>query len=152
MATEFEQMLLKAKSGQLVKVYLAARDKRDAADEIVKQHQKTMDLVGRFIFMRLAEEEQESFTAHGACVYTYDLTSAKAADKAAFMQYIRDYDAYDLLEVRPSKTACKTFQENSLEEKLAEAVEHGEPTDGIVGDLPPGVELSAITKLGVRKA
>ena len=58
--------------------------------------------------------------------------SATVASREDFFDYCREYDMWDLLESRASKTAVKSFIES-----------HGEP--------PPGVNYSTVSVFNFRK-
>lgn len=71
-------------------------------------------------------------TSHGTC-YSTTRYSASLADPEAFMSFVLDNKAYDLLDRKANVTACRTYTD-----------ENGKP--------PPGVNLSAIQTVGVRRA
>lgn len=71
-------------------------------------------------------------TAHGTCYSTTRYT-ASLADPEAFMQYVITNKDFDLLDRKANVTAVKEY----VQEK---------------GALPPGVNLSSIKTVGVRRA
>ncbi len=71
-------------------------------------------------------------TAHGTCYSTTRYT-ASLADPEAFMKFVRDTGSFDLLDRKANVTAVKDY----VAEKSC---------------LPPGVNLSAIKTVGVRRA
>jgi hypothetical protein len=58
--------------------------------------------------------------------------SASLADADAFMKYVIENKAFDLIDRRANSTACRDFAEKNLQP-------------------PPGVNLSAIRTVGVRR-
>ena len=71
-------------------------------------------------------------TQEGTCYSTTKYT-ASLADPGAFMEYVITNSAWDLLDRKANVTACKDF----VTEK---------------GTLPPGVNMSSISTVGVRRA
>lgn len=71
-------------------------------------------------------------TAHGTC-YNSTRYTASLADPEAFMKFVKDTSSFDLLDRKANVTAVKAY----VEEKKT---------------LPPGVNLSAIKTVGVRRA
>ena len=69
-------------------------------------------------------------TPHGTAYWSVH-NSASVASRDAFMDFVRDNEAWDLLEPRASKTAAKSFVEG-----------HGEP--------PPGVTYSTVRVFNLR--
>lgn len=71
-------------------------------------------------------------TAHGTC-YKSTRFTASLADPDAFMKFVIANNAYDLLDRRANAVAVKDYvKENN-------------------GNLPPGVNLNAISSVGVRR-
>ena len=54
------------------------------------------------------------------------------ADSAAFFDYVQQYDRFDLMEKRASKTAVREFVEQNN------------------GDTPPGVNFGSVAVMNVR--
>ena len=71
-------------------------------------------------------------TPNGTC-YSTTRHSASLADSEAFMKFVKDTDNYDLLDRKANVTAVRAYVE-----------EHSA--------LPPGVNLSSIKTIGVRRA
>jgi hypothetical protein len=71
-------------------------------------------------------------TSNGTC-YKSSRYTASVADGEAFMNYIIANSKYELLDRRANATAVRDFVEQT-------------------GALPPGVNLSAIRTVGVRRA
>jgi hypothetical protein len=71
-------------------------------------------------------------TAHGTCYSTTRYT-ASLADPEAFMKHVIATQSYDLLDRKANVTAVREYVEQNT-------------------NLPPGVNLSAIKTVGVRRA
>lgn len=71
-------------------------------------------------------------TPNGTC-YSTTRYSASLADPEAFMQFVKSTNSFDLLDRKANVTAVRDY----CEEK---------------GSLPPGVNLSSIKTVGVRRA
>lgn len=70
-------------------------------------------------------------TSHGTC-YSTTKYSASLEDAASFMAYVKANNAYELLDKKANVTACRDFVEKN-------------------GTQPPGVKLSSISTIGVRR-
>ena len=85
------------------------------------------------LLAKMQKEGVDSYkTGHGT-VYKSMRTSVSCPDKSAFMDYIKKNNYFELLEVRPLKTAIEEFNAGH-------------------GFLPPGVDYSQEVKLNFRKA
>lgn len=123
---------------QVVEVMLTLRDRRSAlkaeyeeADAKLKEKFQKGEL---FLKRHLLETKQDSFTAGGATVYTSTAMKASAADKDAFVEYLRENPAHiELLQLRLSNPVLK---------------EYIEAHDG---DLPPGVSVSHEINVNIRR-
>ncbi len=107
---------LKAKQAEEMKVYDDALAKLEAQAKSI-----------------LADSGVESIKCSSGTVYSSVATSATVADKSVFMDYIREHEAYDLLDVRANKTAVQDF-----------VTEHE--------DVPPGVTIRREIRVGFRRA
>lgn len=117
--------------------YVATRDAIRAANEKHEAEIKPLvDLQNMLTgwlqtFMETAGADNIK-TAHGTC-YSTTRYSASLADPEAFMKFVKDTNSYDLLDRKANVTAVK--------DHVAEK-----------GTLPPGVNLSSIKTVGVRRA
>jgi hypothetical protein len=75
----------------------------------------------------------ESFKTSEGTAYKSERVRISCADKGAFMDYIRQNDAYELLEVRPSKAAVEEYAAGT-------------------GIFPPGLNRTAELVVNVRKS
>lgn len=117
----------------LVAEYVKRRDAIDAEKKAyearVAEIKTELDLIGNAIHKVLNDQGLKSArTPHGTA-YTSEVTSAKVEDADAFFAYVREHDAFHLLEKRVNKTAL-------LE----------------TGKAVPGVTLNTVTNLNVRRS
>jgi hypothetical protein len=87
-----------------------------------------------WVTVKAQEEGLESIKAKGVgTAYWSTHHSCTVASRDAFFAYVKEHDAFDLLENRASKSAVKSFIEAA-----------GEP--------PPGVNFSSVRVFNLRKA
>lgn len=120
-----------------VSQYIAIRDKIKAMDDAhakAKEEPIAIQNILTGMLQRFMDTSNcESIkTAAGTC-YSSTRHTASVADAKAFMQYVIDNSAWELLDKRANPTAVRAFVEAE-------------------GALPPGVNLSAIATVGVRRA
>lgn len=122
---------------QRVAEYIACRDAINTMKEKHEQELKPLVELQNMLtgwlqrFMDAAGAENIK-TAHGTC-YTSTRFTASLADPEAFMKHVLSTQSYDLLDRKANVTAVKDY-----------VAEHG--------TLPPGVNLSSISTVGVRRA
>ena len=120
-----------------VKQYIDVRDAiKKRKDEFEKSIEPLVELQNRLSgwmqqFMDQAGADSIKTTA-GTC-YTSTKYTAALADPEVFMNFVITNKDYDLLDRKANVTAVRAYVD-----------EHGEK--------PPGVNLSAITTVGVRRA
>lgn len=120
-----------------VEQYIKVRDAIKAADEAHELAMKPLKELQNLLtgwmqnFMEQAGADNIK-TAHGTCYSSVRYTAA-LADPEAFMKFVIDNKAFDLLDRKANVTATKEY-----------VAEHG--------IQPPGVNLSAIKTVGVRRA
>lgn len=125
--SEFDVMI-----GQYVKL-------RDYKKEAVEQFSVALERVnegmalleGR-ILQALNESGGNSISTDNGTAYKREELSVTVKDAAAYLQYCRDNEEWDALDIKANKTTIKKY----LDEQR---------------DLPPGVETSIIAKVGVRR-
>lgn len=121
----------------LVKNYVAIRDKMK---EIAERHSEELkpfvdmqnELTAKLTGILEATDAQSIKTSEGT-VYASTRYSASLADPKAFMDYVIENKTWELLDRKANSTACRDFVEAK-------------------GSEPPGVKLSAIRTLGVRRS
>lgn len=113
---------------------------RDAIEALQKRHseelkplRELLDALGGRIQQFLDTNNLENLkTSAGSCYLSTRYTTS-VADAKAFMDYVVESKNFDLLERRANATAVKAYVQ-----------EHGH--------LPAGVNMSALTSVGVRRA
>ena len=121
-----------------IALYIAVRDRRaarkaDFAAEDAKDVAIQEKLEAVFL-ERFQRNGTDSMTVHGVgTAYTTNRTSASAADKEIFLDFVKDNNEWGLLDTRPLKSAIETYKQ-----------EHGE--------LPPGINWSEEIVVNVRRS
>lgn len=120
-----------------VAAYIQCRDAIKAAKEKyeadIQPLVELQNLLTGWLQNHLEKNGAESIkTAHGTC-YTSTKYTASLADSDAFMQFVIKNSEYDLLDRKANVTAVKAY-----------VADHDA--------LPPGVNLSSISTVGVRRA
>lgn len=114
---------LMAKRAQLDAAYKEQRAKLDDAMSQIKA--KLLD--------HMNKEGVESIRTKEGTAYLTVKTSARVADKTAFLDYVIEQQAWHLLDVRAAKTAVKDMLEDT-------------------GELPPGVDWTEFRDVNIRKS
>lgn len=123
--------------GQLTGVYISLRDR---VAEIEAKHKlelaplkEAMEKVEDRVYSLLAQSGLDSAKTENGTAYITESSSVTVADKSAFMDFIRENDAFDFLDVKANKTAVNAYLETNQA-------------------LPPGVNINRKTKVGFRRA
>ena len=121
----------------IVAAYIQGRDqkaelKAKQAEEM-KRFDEALDKLEGMALAALQQAGAESLRTSAGTVYQSTRTSATVADKSAFMDYVKDNSAYDLLDVRANKTAVEDFLSQHQ-------------------DTPPGVVIRREVTVGFRRA
>jgi hypothetical protein len=138
MATRFNgSIAANINFGKWVGQYVALRDKLKDDDETYRQHRKqtvdAMKTVEDQILTALDATGQESArTEFGTASITVN-HYASCSDPDAFVDFVRQNDAWELMERRAASVPCRAWEE-----------EHGQ--------LPPGVKINSVRGIGVRRA
>jgi len=123
--------------GKWVKQFIDLRDKLaefdEKARELRKQILDPMNEVQEKIMNALDATEQESARTEWGTASINVKYYASCPDPDAFVEFVRENNAYELMERRAASIPCRAFQE-----------EHGQ--------LPPGVTINAVRSVGVRRA
>ena len=126
-----------AKDEQVVKHMLELRDLIKATKE--RQDEELAPIKARYargeayLTNRIEELGHEKFSTTSGTVFTTQRVSASVKDKGAFRGWIEETGEIDLMEVRISTTALKEYMERTG------------------GDAPPGVNVSTMRTLNLRK-
>ena len=122
---------------QVVEAYLKLRRKKEAVEAETKDKLATikanMTKLESWLMQKADEDGVTSFktTAGTAFVTTTDF--ANVADWDAVLTFIKENDAFDMLEKRVSKTAVRAHMDET-------------------GDVPPGITYGSKIGINVRKA
>lgn len=125
-----------ATKAELTEMYITIRDRMaarkaefDAADNADRELQRKIELV--LLAKMDADGETSAKTPYGtAFIQTTDFASVAQRDD--FMTYVKQHDAFDLLETRCSKTGVRSFIEEN-------------------GVVPPGINYGTRREVMVRR-
>lgn len=122
---------------EIVEKYIKLRDKRDAIKNEVKQKVATIEAamaIAEGVLMDFFNKSgMDSAGCAAGTAFKTTRTSATVADWDSVIEYIKENEAWHMLEHRVSKKA--------IEEYVATE-----------GDLPPGVNWSAETTINIRRS
>ncbi len=121
---------------ELVAQYITIRDRKDALRKKYQEKNgklnEALNLIENILIQNLDASGAESVrTTSGTC-FISKRSSATVADRDAFFDFVRDHEAWDMLESRCSKNAVEQYAEES-------------------GQLPPGVNYRTERTLGVHR-
>src|SRR5215831_3878999 len=123
--------------GKWVKQFIDLRDKLAEFDEKAREKRKEildpMNEVQEKIMNALDATEQESARTEWGTASISVKYYASCPDPDAFVEFVRENNAYELMERRAASIPCRAFAE-----------EHGQ--------LPPGVAINSVRSIGVRRA
>lgn len=121
----------------IVAAYVRLRDQKAELKaqqaEALKPYDEALAKLEAEALQILSDTGVESMKTSAGTVYKSVATSATVQDKSAFMDYIREHLAFDLLDVRANKTAVQDFVTENQ-------------------DTPPGVVIRREMKVGFRRA
>lgn len=121
----------------IVAAYVRLRDQKAELKaqqaEAMKPYDEALAKLEAEALQILSDTGVESMKTSAGTVYKSVATSATVQDKSAFMDYIREHQAFDLLDVRVNKTAVQDFVTENQ-------------------DTPPGVVIRREMKVGFRRA
>lgn len=122
---------------ELVEAYIKYRDVKAQYKAEYDAKVKKVDLLLEKIEQKLMayfnETGVESIRTGSGTAYTSIKTTASIADRDIFLEYVRENDAWELLETRAAKKAVEDFRAANDE-------------------LPPGVNWSAVATINVRRS
>ncbi len=122
---------------QVVETYLKLRRKKEAVEnetkEKVAELKAKMSKLEAWLMQKADDEGVTSFKTSAGTAFVTSTDFANVADWDAVLTFIKNHDAFDMLERRVSKTAVRSHMDET-------------------GEVPPGITYG--TKLGVniRKA
>lgn len=129
--------LTKLSTDQLIGAYIKTRDAKKALEaeqkEALRPYNEALEKLESRMLAVLQEQGVESMRSKYGTCYQTTRRSVRTADREAFMDYVKANQAFDLLDVRPNKTAVEEF-----------VADHG--------DLPPGISSETMMAVGFRRA
>ena len=125
------------KCDELVQHYVRLRDKKSEIKAAYDAETQKLDLVLEKIEQKLMayfnETGLESIrTGHGTA-YRSIKSTASVADRDIFLDFVREHDAWELLETRAAKKAVEDYRAANDE-------------------LPPGINWNSISTINVRRS
>lgn len=124
------------KVDEVVALYIAKRDEKvalkKAFDESVADINELLKKIENKFLEQFNKTGQTSANTPEGTAFTKQRTSDKVIDRTAFLQFVKDNDAFDFIESKCNKTALDQF--------IAEN-----------NDLPPGVTRSSETIVQIRR-
>jgi hypothetical protein len=125
-----------SKTGDYVDKYLAIRQKKREMEARHKEElapiNKALSALEDYFQSAMDQNGLEQLKSGSGTAYKSVQTSVKASDKIAFLEWVKQHEAWHLLDIRPAKTAVEEFID-----------EEGTP--------PPGVDMTRHLKVNVRK-
>lgn len=125
------------KLSEAVELYIKLRDKKAQIkaemDAKIAPINENMAKLEAKLLEAFTKVGMDSVKTEFGTAYTTTRVSASVADRSVFMDYVRDNDEWDLLEVRASKTAVEQFRT-------------------IHDDIPPGVSIREERVVNVRRS
>lgn len=120
------------KFSDAIKRYIELRDQRAQLKVQSALLKEEMDKIESKILAAFQKLGVDSTKTEFGTAYTTTQTSTKVSDKETFMNFVRENDEFELLEVRAAKLAVEHYKE-------------------INGDLPPGISWQQETVVNVRQ-
>lgn len=122
---------------KVVERYVALRDRKAelkaAYEASVADITTAMDRLENAILESLNGQGVESVRTSFGTAMKIRSVSVTTADKTAFMDFVRQNEAWPLLEVRPAKAAIEEYRASN-------------------DDLPPGINYKEAVTVGVRRS
>ena len=96
------------KIAEAVTLYISLRDKKaqivEAHKAAIKPLDTKMDKLEALLLKAMQDNSLQSVNSPDGTAYIANRSSVTTADKEVFMGYVKEHQAWDLLEVRPSKS------------------------------------------------
>lgn len=125
------------KYDEIVAAYIKYRDvkaqyKAEYDAKVAKIDQVLAKIEGKLLAY-FNDTGLESIRTDAGTAYRSIKTTASVADRDIFLDFVRDHDAWELMETRASKKAIEEYRDAN-------------------DDLPPGINWSAVATLNVRRS
>lgn len=123
-------------NGQLIKAYLEARKKKKLIEAEAKKktapYTDLMERIENVMLERMQESNTQNVTAKGGgLAYISETYTAPIRDKSAFLDFLIEQDAWELLDLKANAPAVREFMQER-------------------GIAPNGVELKPRIKVNFR--
>lgn len=120
----------------VVRTYIALRTEKDRINNEAKDSARLIDdqmkKLENWLQSKMNDDGVNSFATDAGTAYKSTVEQASVTDMDAFITYVRENDAFELLEKRVSKTAVRAM------------LDEGQP-------LPDGVNWYTSTAIHIRK-
>ena len=123
---------------KVIEAYVKTRSQISELEKQIAELKAYQAKKEEWLLNKLAEDNAESIKTEHGTVYTTLFESVTVADKDTFLDYVKSNDLYNLMEIRASKAECL----HTMGDK-----ENGSRPN----PLPPGLNYTAIKKVGIRK-
>lgn len=124
--------------GELINRYLELRDMiaymEDSHKATIKPYKEALETIENALLAQMHEQDVVQIKSDAGTAFQNKWMSVKTVDKMALMNFVKNFDQFDLLTAAVSKEALKEFLERS---------------DNVP---PPGVDVSFGIKVQIRKA
>ena len=124
------------KVDEAIALYIEKRDEKTALkkvyDDAVKDIDELLKKIENKFLEQFIKSGQTSTNTPAGTAFTKQRTSDKVIDRAAFLDFVKENDAFDFIENKCNKTALDQF--------IAEN-----------NDLPPGVTRTSETVVQIRR-
>lgn len=125
------------KISDLVAKYIELRDKKavfkNEYDEKVAKIDQTLDKIEAKMLEVMQTVGMDAIRTANGTVYSEVKVSSSTADKAAFLDFVRENDLWQLVDMRPLKSAIKEYRD-------------------VNDDLPPGINWREERVVQFRRA
>lgn len=122
---------------EMVEHYVRLRDKRAEYkaefDAKVQKIDLVLEKIEQKLMAHMNETGIESIRTGAGTAYRSIKSTASVADRDIFLDFVREHDAWELLETRAAKKAIEDYRAANDE-------------------LPPGVNWSAVATINVRRS
>lgn len=123
----------------VIEAYVKTRDRIDELEAEISRLKKFQAKKDEWLMSQLSALNVDSVKSTHGTVYTSVAESVTVADAEVFFEYVRRNEAWHLLERRASKTEVL----NIMGDK---------ENDSRPNSPPPGINYTAVRKVGVRRA
>lgn len=118
---------------QYVKLRDLIKEKDDAHKAAMKPYREALEKLNNLMLAELNNIGGDSIKTGAGTVYKTERKSASLEDGEAFMEYIIQNEAWELIDRKANVTAVEDFAKSN-------------------GTLPPGVKFTVMQTVGVRRS